>query len=116
VEDIIPIIFMVAIFALMIVTIIGMYKAFEKAGLIGIACIVPIWNIICIVQLAGKPIWWLVLFFIPIVSIIVAIVLNIAIAENYGKSAGFGIGLAFLPFIFWPILGFGDAKYRGAPL
>jgi len=107
---------MVAMIALMIVTVIGMYKAFEKAGLIGIACIVPIWNIICLVQLAGKPIWWILLLFIPIVSIIVAIVISISTAENYGKSALFGIGLAFLPFIFWPILGFGDAKYRGAAL
>jgi hypothetical protein len=37
----------------------------------------------------------------------------IALAEKFGKGAGFGIGLAFLPFIFYPILGFGSATYVG---
>jgi hypothetical protein len=34
------------------------------------------------------------------------------VARNFGKGAGFGIGLALLGFIFFPILGFGDAQYR----
>ena len=51
--------------------------------------------------------------FVPIVSLIVAIVLSIDIAKNYGKGVGFGIGLLLLGFIFWPILGFGDAQYQG---
>lgn len=41
--------------------------------------------------------------------------IGLAIAERFGKSAGFGIGLAFLPFIFYPMLAFGDANYHAAP-
>lgn len=37
----------------------------------------------------------------------------IELANRFGKSAGFGIGLVFLGFIFFPILGFGEAKYLG---
>ena len=66
-------------------------------------------------QIAGRPAWWLVLFFIPIVSIVAAIILFIDIAKAFGKGAGFGIGLALLGFIFYPMLGFGDAQYQGAP-
>ena len=35
------------------------------------------------------------------------------VAKNFGKGTGFGIGLAFLGFIFYPILGFGSATYQG---
>lgn len=40
----------------------------------------------------------------------------IALAERFGKGAGFGIGLAFLGIIFFPILAFGDARYQGPAL
>ena len=50
---------------------------------------------------------------IPLVNLIIAIILNIDIAKNFGKGVGFGIGMIFLPFIFYPILGFGSAQYQG---
>jgi hypothetical protein len=65
-------------------------------------------------QIARKPLWWIILFFIPIVNLVIAILVMLEIAKNFGKGPGFGIGLALLGFIFWPILGFGDARYAGA--
>lgn len=56
--------------------------------------------------------WWIVLFFIPIANFIVAILIMVAIAKNFGKGTGFALGLIFLPVIFWPMLGFGDAVYQ----
>lgn len=94
--------------------IIGAWKAFEKAGKPGWAAIVPIYNLVVMLEIAGKPLWWVILMFIPIANIIVAIVAGIALAERFGKGAGFGLGLVFLGFIFWPILGFGEARYRPA--
>ena len=44
--------------------------------------------------------------------LLIAIVVALDVAKNFGKGAGFGIGLAFLGFIFYPILGFGDAEYN----
>lgn len=105
--------YFVVMFAIIICTVVGMWKAFEKAGEPGIACIVPIWNILVICKIAGKPAWWVLLFFIPCVSFVVAILINLAVAKNYGKSELFGIGMAFIPMVFWPILGFGDARYVG---
>jgi len=35
------------------------------------------------------------------------------LSRSFGKGLGFTLGLAVLGFIFWPILGFGDAEYRG---
>ena len=93
--------------------IAGLWKVFTKAGKPGWAAIVPIYNFIVLLEIVGRPIWWGILLIIPCVSIVVAIVVMLDLAKSFGKSAGFGIGLALLGFIFIPILGFGDAKYIG---
>ncbi len=100
--------------AVIVAVIAGMWKAFAKAGQPGWAVLVPIYNIYVMTQIAKKPGWWVLLFLIPIVSIVIAIIMSIEIAKNFGKETGFGIGLALLGIIFWPILGFGDAQYIGA--
>lgn len=97
----------------MIAVLASLWKTFEKAGKPGWAAIVPIYNIIVMVEIAGKPVWWVILFFVPLVNIIVPFVVLIEFAKKFGRSAGFGIGLALLSFIFFPILAFGDAKYIG---
>ncbi len=103
---------MVVYFALIVVVVAGMWKTFAKAGKPGWACLVPIYNMIVMLEIAGKPLWWIILLLVPCVNVVMIIILCIAIAERFGKGPGFGIGLAFLPFIFYPILGFGDARYR----
>jgi hypothetical protein len=96
--------------------IAGMWTTFAKAGEPGWAAIIPIYNIIVLLKIAGRPIWWIVLLLIPIVDLIVAIVVGIDVARGFSRGAGFGVGLAFLGFIFYPILGFGDAQYERARL
>jgi hypothetical protein len=99
--------------AIIVAVVAGFWKVFEKAGKPGWAAIIPIYNIIVLLEIIGKPIWWIVLFFIPCVNFIVSILVALDVAKSFGKSAGFGVGLAFLPFVFYPILGFGDARYVG---
>ena len=101
--------------AILAVVIIGLWKAFEKAGHPGWAAIIPIYNVYIMTKIAGRPGWWVLLLFIPLLNIAIAIILSIDIAKAFGKGTGFGLGLAFLGFIFWPILGFGDARYQGPP-
>jgi hypothetical protein len=67
-------------------------------------------------KVAGKPGWWVLLMLIPLVNLIVFIMLCIEIAQKFGKSSGFGVGMALLAPIFWPMLGFGDAKYMHSEL
>ena len=99
--------------AILVAVIAGGWKMFEKAGEPGWAFIVPIYNIVVLMKIAGRPVWWIVLLFIPIANIIVAFLMWIDVAKSFGKSAGFGIGLTVLGFIFIPMLGFGDAQYQG---
>jgi hypothetical protein len=101
--------------ALIVLVIAGFWKVFVKAGHPGWAAIVPIYNIYILLKIAGKPGWWLLLFFIPVVSLVVMILVSLEVAKAFGKGGGFGVGLALLSFVFYPILGFGDAKYQAAP-
>jgi len=98
---------------LMIIVIVGMWKMFEKAGKPGWASLIPIYNFIVLLEIVGKPLWWIVLMFIPIVNIIIAIWVTNLLAKSFGKSEAFTVGLIFLPFVFYPILGFGSAQYQG---
>ncbi len=99
--------------ALIVLMVAGMWLTFTKAGKPGWAAIIPIYNVIVLLQIVGKPIWWIILFLIPIVNFIISIVVMVELAKVFGKGIGFAIGLVFLPFIFILILGFGDAKYLG---
>lgn len=96
-----------------VLMIVSMWMVFQKAGKPGWAAIIPIYNIIVMLEIAGKPWWWLFLFIVPIANIVVAIWMYNMISKAFGKSEGFTVGLIFLSFIFWPILAFGDAKYIG---
>lgn len=97
--------------ALVVFIIVAMWKVFTKAGQPGWGVIIPIYNVYLLCKIAGKPGWWVLLMFIPFVNFVVGIFIALGVAESFGKGAGFGIGLFFLPFIFYPILAFGDATY-----
>ena len=100
--------------ALIVFLIAAIWRVFTKAGQPGWAAIVPIYNVYVLLKIVGKPAWWLILCFIPLVNFIIAIIIALELAKVFGKGAGFGIGLVFLGFIFYPILGFGDATYQGS--
>ncbi len=112
-DSISSLLFTVISLALVAAVMAGVWKVFVKAGKPGWGCLVPIYNIILILEMAGKPMWWIVLLLIPLVSLIVMVLVNIEIAKKFGQSTGFGVGLALLPFIFYPMLGFGSARYQG---
>ena len=97
--------------AVVVFLIASIWKTFEKAGQPGWAAIVPIYNFYTMAKIAGVKNWWLI--FIPIANIYIAIVTLNGISKSFGKDVGFTIGLILLGIVFWPILGFGDAKYIG---
>lgn len=103
-------VFLVSI-AIGILMIVSMWIIFKKAGKPGWAAIVPIYNTIIMLEIAKKPIWWIILYFIPFVNIVISIIVIYNLALTFGKSGGFTLGLIFLPFIFYPILAFGKSAY-----
>ncbi len=103
---------MLVALAISVLMIVCMWVVFTKAGKPGWASLIPIYNFIVLLEIVDKPLWWIILLLIPCVGIIVAIMVYIELAKRFGKGELFGVGLAFLPFIFFPILAFGDAEYR----
>ncbi len=91
--------------------IVSSWKVFKKAGQPGWAVLIPIYNTILLLRIIKKPVWWIVLCFIPYVNIFVQFVMVLNVAKVFGKGLGFAFGLFFLPFIFYPILAFGKAEY-----
>jgi hypothetical protein len=100
------------IIALWLILLIGVWKVFVKGGQPGWACLIPIFNVYCLIKIAGKKWWWLLLCLVPFVNFVVAIMLLVAVSRNFGKGGGFAAGLIFLPWIFYPILCFGAAQYQ----
>ena len=96
---------------LVIVSIVALWKLFSKAGKPGWASIVPIYNSCVMLDIAGKPMWWILLMFIPVVNLVISVLMLIGLAKNFGRGTGTVIGLIFLPFIFLLILAFGSAEY-----
>ena len=112
---VVGLVFAAIYFGVIILMLAGFWKMFSKAGKPGWAAIIPIYNLVILLEIAGKPLWWIVLFFIPLANFVAAILVSIEVAKAFGKGAGFGLGLVFLGPIFYPILGFGSAEYQGTP-
>jgi hypothetical protein len=89
------------------------WRIFEKAGKPGWAAIIPIYNTIILLEIVGKPLWWIILFLIPGVNIIFGIWVTNLLSLSFGKDTGFTIGLLLLSPIFYPILAFSNAEYKG---
>lgn len=113
-NEVVMIIFVAIIVLLIVLLIVSQWYIYSKANKPGWACLIPIYNIIVLLEIIGKPLWWLLLFFIPGVNIVFAIWVTNLLSKSFGKNEGFTFGLLLLPLIFYPILGFGDAKYNGS--
>jgi hypothetical protein len=104
------IIIYVAVIALLLAS---NWAIFTKAGKPGWASIIPIYGIIVLLEIIGKPWWWFLLMLIPFVNIIFLIWSINLLSKSFGKSEGFTVGLILLSIVFLPILAFGDAGYKG---
>ena len=104
----VPLIIILIILLLLIISVTGVYK---KAGYDGWKALVPIYGQFILTKISGLPIWYFILLFIPIANIYATVKIHIEVAKKFGKSTGFGIGLMFLPFVFYPLLLLSHAKY-----
>lgn len=99
--------------AFLVAFIVGCWKIFEKAGKPGWAAIIPIYNIVVLLEIVNKPLWWLILFIIPLVNLVIGIMVLHRLALSFGKDVVYTILLIFgIGFI---LLGFDDSKYRKLP-
>lgn len=102
--------------AISVFSIICNWKVYKKAGKQGWESIIPIYNIIVLLQITGQPVWYIALYLIPGVGALIAnILIYLELSKKFGQSTGFGIGLALLNPIFMAILAFNkNYVYQGS--
>lgn len=111
--------------ALIVLMVIAWCFVFKKMGNRWYEALISGHNLFVLITNAGKPGWWIfaplvMLVPIPVVaqlvggilSLLVWIAVNLWLAKKFGKGTWFGVGLILLPFIFYPILARGKAKYK----
>lgn len=105
---------LIVFYLIVIIIILASYwKIFVKAGRPGWEGIIPIYNWFKLMEIIGRPVWWVILLLIPCVNIIVLVIVSIDLAKSFGKEMVWGIGIFLIPIIFLPMLAFGDAQYKG---
>lgn len=105
--------FAVFYLAVMVLMVVSYWKLYAKAGKPGWAAIVPIYNLIVLCELVGKPTWFWLLLFVPFVNLYAIIVLIHGFALSFGKDTAWTVGLLLLGIVFFPLLAFSAAKYVG---
>ncbi|WP_298266625.1 DUF5684 domain-containing protein [Geobacter sp.] len=104
--------FLVGMLLFAVLLVASFWKVYEKAGEAGWKSLVPFYNLFILVKIAGKPWWWFLLLFVPLVNVAIGILLHLALAARFGKGPLFGLGLALFGFVFFPILAFDKSVYR----
>lgn len=107
-------VYMIVMLALCVLMLVSMYKIFKKAGKKGWEAIIPVYNIIVLLQIVELPLWYIALFFVPFANIYAIFKIYIELAHKFGKSTGFGVLSVFFSVITLPILAFSKtAVYQG---
>ncbi len=94
---------------------VGMYGMFKKAGIEPWKALVPFYNTWCMVEKMELQKWWFFLQLIPVAGAFITIWITIKFTEYFGR---FGLGhhaaAVFLPFLYFPYLGFSSSeRYAG---
>lgn len=100
---------------LYVLTVIAWWRIFSKAGEPGWKSLIPFYNLFILVRIADQNGWKALLFLVPVVGEVYAVLLQFRLAQAFGKGLGFGFGLLFLNTVFLYLLAFGDARYVRRP-
>ncbi|MCH2108678.1 MAG: DUF5684 domain-containing protein [Polyangiaceae bacterium] len=92
------------------------WNIYTKAGQPGWASLVPFYNMIVLLKIVGRPMWWMLLLFLPLVNLVAILIISIDLAKSFGRGTGFGIGLFFFSFVFYPVLAWNQDEYQGPAL
>jgi drug/metabolite transporter superfamily protein YnfA len=97
--------------AVAVLEIAAIWILFTKAGQPGWGSLIPIFNLYLWLQMANRPTWWLLLYLIPIVNLVIAVIVHLDVAKAFGKSTAYGVLFILFAVIVTPILAFGPSTY-----
>lgn len=98
-----------------ILTIIGKWKVFVKAGKPGWHAIIPFLNTYDLYEIGGQKGIYFLFAFIPFVGTLISTVFTFLsyynITRAFNKSKWYLVGLTIIPFIFYLVLGFSNDQF-----
>lgn len=86
------------------------YIFMKKAGYPGWTAFIPGLNLYLLTQIAGRSGWWTLAFCVPILNLAALLLIWTEIGEKFGKDSGFSVGLAYMNWLFLPLLALSDAE------
>lgn len=114
------------VIAVVILMVVSNWKLFVKMGEPGWKVLIPLYSTYVLynrvwsagVGLAVIASAIVSYFFAPaaLVTLVLAAICMHKMSKAFGKGAGTTVGLILLPFVFQPMLAFGDAQYQGPAL
>ena len=84
-----------------IVHFLGTWKLYEAAGRKRWEAAIPVYNAIILMKIIGRPTWWTILLFIPIINLIIFPVIWIETLRSFGKRSGLDTFLGIITLGFY---------------
>jgi len=100
---------------LVLISFVGLYKIFEKAGLPGWKALIPVYNFWLLGTIINRPKWWGLIMIVPGVNLIMYGVYGFHLARAFKKRMNNDLIMAaFMPYLYFAYLGFNkDIKFFG---
>lgn len=98
-----------------VVSHIGLYLFFEKAGVAGWKALVPFFSTYIAVKLIHKPVWWAIVYYLPFIGFIVWVGILVELLKNCGiiSFKDHALSVLFAPFYFSYLGTKKEIKYLG---
>lgn len=104
-------IFMILTLLFVVLSFIGLYLIFQKAGRKGWEALVPFYNFYIWLKIIKKPLWWYIFIIMPFINVFTLLLMVVEILKCFGKD-GLGaqaLGVLF-PFFYLPYLGIAKSE------
>ena len=73
--------------ALQIVHFLGTWKLYKAAGYQAWQAAIPVYNAVILMKIINRPLWWVILLFIPTINLILFGVIWVEILRSFGKNS-----------------------------
>ena len=84
-----------------IIHFLGTWKIYEAAGRKRWEAAVPVYNAIVLMKIIGRPTWWTILLFIPIINLIMFPVIWVETLRSFGKRSSLDTFLGIITLGFY---------------
>ncbi len=100
---------------LVVISFVGLYKIFEKAGLPAWKALIPVYNFWLVGELINRPKWWAFIMIVPGVNLLMYGVYGFHLARAFKKrNTNDLVYASLMPYLYFAYLGFSkEVKYFG---